>query len=203
MLSVNEELQATNEELLTSKEELQSLNEELTSLNGQLQETLRGSQKTSDDMRNLLNSVDIAIFFLDADMNILFYTPAAKSIIHVIGSDIGRPITDLNALDGCLHDIEAETLKVTNAGHSIEQEIGAGELQSFVRRIAPYRNQAGEACGVIVTFIETTEQKRAAAVVDGAKERAEQADLAKSRFLAVASHDLGNRFKHWPCFRRC
>ncbi len=188
--SVNEELQSANEELLTSKEELQSLNEELISLNGQLQETLGVAQKASDDLQNLLSNVGVAIFFLGSDLNILFFTPAAKSIVHVIRSDIGRPITDLNALDGCLHDIEAQTLKVLNTEIAVDQEIGVGESRSFVRRIAPYRDRSGKNSGVVVTFIETTEEKRAAAVIDAAKKQAQLADLAKSRFLAVASHDL-------------
>lgn len=83
-LSVSEEFQSTNEELLTSKEELQSLNEELTALNGQLQETLERQRTTSDDLRNVLYSADVATLFLDIDLNIRFFTPATKALFKVI-----------------------------------------------------------------------------------------------------------------------
>ena len=83
-LSVNEEYQSTNEELLTSKEELQSLNEELTALNSQLQETLERQRTTSNDLQNVLYSTDVATLFLDAGLNIRFFTPATKSLFNVI-----------------------------------------------------------------------------------------------------------------------
>ena len=94
-MSVNEEFQSTNEELETSKEELQSLNEELTALNSQLHETVEQQRATSNDLQNILNSTDVATLFLDADLNIRFFTPAARSLFNVIASDVGRPLADL------------------------------------------------------------------------------------------------------------
>ncbi len=90
-LSVNEEYQSTNEELLTSKEELQSLNEELTALNSQLQETLERQRTTSNDLQNVLYSTDVATLFLDANLNIRFFTPATRSLFSVIpATSVGR-----------------------------------------------------------------------------------------------------------------
>ena len=63
--STNEELQSTNEELTTSKEEMQSLNEELQTLNAELQAKVDELSRASNDMKNLLNSTDIATLFLD------------------------------------------------------------------------------------------------------------------------------------------
>jgi two-component system CheB/CheR fusion protein len=77
-MSVNEEFQTTNEELETSREELQSLNEELTALNSQLQETLGQHQAVANDLENILNSADVATLFLDENLRIRFFTPAAK-----------------------------------------------------------------------------------------------------------------------------
>ncbi len=85
-MSVNEEFQSTNEELVTSKEELQSLNEELTALNSQLQETLERQRSTSTDLQNILYSSDVATIFLDGDLNIRFFTPAAKILFRIIAS---------------------------------------------------------------------------------------------------------------------
>ncbi len=93
--SANEELQSTNEELTTSKEEMQSLNEELQSVNTELQNKVDELSRASDDMKNLLNSTDIATLFLDKELNVRRFTPQATKIIKLIPSDVGRPITDL------------------------------------------------------------------------------------------------------------
>ena len=79
-MSVNEELQSSNEELETSKEELQSLNEELTALNTQLSETIEHQRVTANDLRNTMNSSEIAMLFLDRNLEIRLFTPAARTM---------------------------------------------------------------------------------------------------------------------------
>ena len=93
--STNEELQSTNEELTTSKEEMQSMNEELQTVNGELQSRVDELSRVSSDMKNLLESTDIATLFLDNDLNVRRFTAQATTIIKLIPADVGRPITDL------------------------------------------------------------------------------------------------------------
>ena len=93
--STNEELQSTNEELMSSKEEMQSLNEELQTLNAELQSKVDDFTRVNNDMKNLLNSTDIATLFLDKELNIRRFTVQAVKIFKLIKSDIGRPFTDL------------------------------------------------------------------------------------------------------------
>ncbi len=93
--SNNEELQSTNEELTTSKEEMQSLNEELITVNAELQNKVEELSQTSNDMINLMNATEIAVIFLDNDLNILRYTQPLTRIMHIIQADIGRPVTHL------------------------------------------------------------------------------------------------------------
>jgi len=188
-LSVNEEFQSTNEELLTSKEELQSLNEELTALNSQLQETLDRQRITSDDLQNVLYSTNVGTLFLDRDLKIRFFTPAILALFAVIPGDIGRPLADLRALvpDGQLLD---DAQKVVADDVSIEREVQSIAGLWFLRRIFPYRAQGGKVEGVVITFADVTERKAIASALEATKLEAERANLAKSRFLAAASHDL-------------
>jgi hypothetical protein len=93
--STNEELQSTNEELTTSKEEMQSMNEELQTVNHELQAKLDELSRASDDMKNLLNSTDIATLFLDDELRVRRFTTQAAQIIKLIPGDAGRPVTDL------------------------------------------------------------------------------------------------------------
>ena len=54
----------------------------------------------------------------------------------------------------------------------------------------PYRAHDNSVEGVVITFTDITERKRAATALVDAKLEAELATAAKSRFLAIASHDL-------------
>ncbi len=188
-LSINEEFQSTNEELLTSKEELQSLNEELSALNSQLQETLERERTISDDLQNVLYSTDIATIFLDTRLNIRFFTPAAKSLFNFISGDIGRPLQDLNSLSAD-SALLADARSVLATPAPIEREIEASGGVWYLRRILPYRTQNTGIEGVVITFTKITERKLIADALEEARRQADLANAAKSRFLAVASHDL-------------
>jgi two-component system, chemotaxis family, CheB/CheR fusion protein len=188
-LSVNEEYQSTNEELLTSKEELQALNEELTALNSQLQETLERQRTTSNDLQNVLYSTEVATLFLDMQLNIRFFTPATRSLFNVLPGDIGRPLGDLSSLAPD-DDLLADTRTVLRTSVSSEREIQAQTGIWFVRRILPYRTEDNRVEGVVITFTDITERKLVKNSLREAKQLADQANNAKSRFLAAASHDL-------------
>jgi two-component system, chemotaxis family, CheB/CheR fusion protein len=188
-LSVNEEFQSTNEELLTSKEELQSLNEELIALNSQLQETLDRQRIASDDLQNILYSTNVATLFLDQRLRIRFFTPATKTFFSVIPGDIGRPLADLQSLADD-DDLLTDAAVVLRDSTTIEREISGLEQSWFQRRIFPYRTHDDRVEGVVITFSDITERRRTAAALEEARQAAERSNRGKSRFLAVASHDL-------------
>ena len=167
-MSVNEEFQSTNEELETSKEELQSLNEELTALNSQLHETVEQQRATSNDLQNILNSTDVATLFLDADLNIRFFTPAAKSLFNVIASDVGRPLADLTRRfedDDLLPDARAVL-----ASHApVRREVRADDGSWFMRGMLPYRSDDSGIEGVVITFAGISEMKAAEREIEAAR----------------------------------
>jgi two-component system CheB/CheR fusion protein len=189
-LSVQEEYQSTNEELLTSKEELQSLNEELTALNGQLQETLERQRTTANDLQNVLYSTDVATLFLDSAFKIRFFTPATRSLFNIIPGDIGRPISDLRSLSAADGDLLTDARTVIRTLEPVEREIETESGACYLRRVLPYRTKDAGIEGIVVTFVDITDRRRIADELGVAKRHAEQANAAKSRFLAAASHDL-------------
>ena len=188
-LSVNEEFQSTNEELLTSKEELQSLNEELTALNGQLQETLERQRLASDDLQNVLYSTNVGTMFLDAGLKIRFFTPAISPLFSVIPGDIGRPLADLRPIAND-PDLIGDARRVLAEETSIDREVQAPEGAWFLRRIFPYHAHDTRIEGVVITFSDITQAKATTRALEATKLEAESANIAKSRFLAAASHDL-------------
>jgi two-component system CheB/CheR fusion protein len=185
--STNEELQSTNEELTTSKEEMQSMNEELQTVNHELQGKVDELSLSSDDMKNLLNSTDIATLFLDGELKVRRFTSPTTTIIKLIAGDAGRPITDLvSELDyPGLADDAREVLR-SLAFH--ERQVSARDGRWFTVRIMPYRTQDNRIDGVVITFVEITVAKTMEATLHEAlsvlqsrfSDQAEELDAART-----------------------
>ena len=156
--STNEELQSTNEELTTSKEEMQSMNEELQTINNELQTKLDDLALAQSDMKNVLNSTEIAILFLDQDLNVRRYTDRASKIVNVRESDVGRPLSDLTtSLEyPALHDDALETLRTLAFS---EKQVSTTDGRWLSVRIMPYRRLDNVIDGVVITFADVTATK--------------------------------------------
>jgi two-component system CheB/CheR fusion protein len=157
--STNEELQSTNEELTTSKEEMQSMNEELQTVNHELQSKVDELSRSNNDMKNLLNSTDIATLFLDSELLVRRFTTPASKLIKLIPTDAGRPITDIaTELDyPALADDSREVLRTLVFR---EKEVAARDGRWFQVRILPYRTLENVIDGVVITFTDATGAKR-------------------------------------------
>ena len=157
--STNEELQSTNEELTTSKEEMQSMNEELQTLNRELQAKVDELSLASNDMKNLLDSTDIATLFLDDGLNVRRYTPQAAKIIKLIPSDVGRPITDITT-DLVYPEFTDDVREVLRTLVFVEKQVVTRDGRWFAARIMPYRTLENRIDGVVITFLNITATKK-------------------------------------------
>jgi two-component system, chemotaxis family, CheB/CheR fusion protein len=157
--STNEELQSTNEELTTSKEEMQSMNEELQTINSELQAKLDDLALEQSDMKNLLNSIEIAILFLDQDLNVRRFTDRAAKVINLRETDVGRPLSDLTTTlqYSQLHEDANETLRSLVPS---EKQILSDDNLWFAVRIMPYRRLDNVIDGVVITLVDITATKR-------------------------------------------
>ena len=156
--STNEELQSTNEELTTSKEEMQSMNEELQTLNQELQSKVDELSCTSNDMKNLLDSTDIATLFLDDALTVRRFTPQMLKIIKLIPGDVGRPLTDL-ASDLVYPGLAEDAREVLRSLVFKEKPITTRDGRWFSVRIMPYRTIDNRIDGVVITFVDITAAK--------------------------------------------
>ncbi len=157
--STNEELQSTNEELETSKEELQSLNEELQTVNAEFQDKITDLSRANDDMMNLLNSTDIATIFVDSQLRIKRYTESAKQVIHLIPTDLGRPLRDLTSRLRN-EDLVADAQEVLRTLVFKEAEVRCEEGRWLLMRIVPYRTSEDRIDGLVMTFVDIHDMKR-------------------------------------------
>ena len=157
--STNEELQSANEELTTSKEEMQSMNEELQTINNELQTKLDDLDLAQSDLRNLLNSIEIAILFLDGGLNVRRYTDRAAKIFSLRESDVGRPLSELST-SLQYADLQEDARGTLRTLASSERQIPASDGRWFTVRVMPYRRLDNVIDGVVITLLDITAIKR-------------------------------------------
>lgn len=162
METTNEELQSSNEELLSANEELQSGNEELQSLNEELhtlntehQVKIRELVELNDDLDNYFRSTDIGQVFLDGNLYIRKFNPAAVSMVNLIDADIGRSIDHIS------NNIKAENLSedirsVLLTGRTMEKEVQLKNGNRSLMRILPYLRKDRKTDGVVITFVDVS-----------------------------------------------
>ena len=158
--STIEELQTANEELTTSKEEMQAMNEELQTVNGELMFKVEDLALTEGDLKNLLNSTQIATLFLDGAMNVRRFTEQTRQLISLRDIDIGRPLSELRSTldDSTLLDDIARVLRTLEPS---DQEIQAHGGRWYSVHIMPYRTVANVVDGAVITFADITANKLA------------------------------------------
>jgi two-component system CheB/CheR fusion protein len=156
--STNEELQSTNEELTTSKEEMQSMNEELQTVNHELQSKVEELSRSNNDMKNLLNSTDIATLFLDGHLLVRRFTSPIAELIKLIPSDVGRPISDI-AREIDYPQLSEDAREVIRTLVFKERLVPGANARWFSVRIMPYRTLENVIDGVVITFTDASARK--------------------------------------------
>ena len=200
MQSVNEELQSTNEELETSKEELQSVNEELATVNTELQTKVSDLSRANNDMNNLLAGTGIGTVFVDHQLRILRFTPAASAITNMILSDVGRPVahivSNLVGYDNLVDDVRS----VLNTLVPKEVDVQTRENKWYTLRILPYRTLDNVIEGAVMTFVEITEMLRTRDALRRANDELRLAAVVRDSNEAIVVQDLQGHILAWnPC----
>ncbi len=158
--AMNEELRSAAEELETGKEELQSINEELRTLNQELKIKIEEINVSSNNLKNLINSAEIATIFLDRDFRISLFTPNAQEIFNLIPADYGRQISDIT--NRLVNDtLITDAHKVLENLYPVEREMHTIDKRDFLVRLSPYRTIDDHIQGVVLTFVDITARKRA------------------------------------------
>ena len=197
MQSVNEELQSTNEEMETSKEEMQSINEELSTVNTELQTKVADLSRANNDMNNLLAGTGIGTVFVDHQLRILRFTPAASQIINLILSDVGRPVghivSNLVGYATLVGDIQA----VLKTLIPKEAEVQTLDGKSYTLRILPYRTLDNVIEGAVITFVDNTEVKHTREALRQTNTLLRLAVVVRDAHDAITVQDLDGRTLAW------
>lgn len=158
MQSFNEELLSANEEMQSANEELQSLNEELQTINKEQHYTNAELAELNDDLNNYFRSNSNGQLFVDHDLLLKKFSPAAVEHINIRESDIGRPLSNITTnikMDGWIEDIK----KVMLSNNKIVREASEkGKIYQIMTM--PYvRKNSTKASGAIISFYDITELK--------------------------------------------
>lgn len=175
METTNEELQATNEELMASNEELQSTNEELHSVNEELYTVSAEHQRKIDellevtaDLDHILTSTEIGVIYLDQELRLRRFTPAAAVIFNLLDRDIGRPFEHIRPrFEGM--DLVTLLKGLATSSSMSEHEIEVDE-HTYLLRILPY-HVSDRLAGYGLTFIDLTQRKRSQREVEVSQRR--------------------------------
>ncbi len=198
--SINEEMQSANEELETSKEELQSVNEELQTLNGELAHRVHELARANSDLKNLLESTQIATIFLDNEFRIKSFTPAVAEIFHLIDSDVGRPIVHI-APRIAYDDLQEDVRKVLRTLHTVEREVeDAASGTRYLVRVLPYRSVENFIAGVVLTFMDITATAKAEKALLDSEERFRNIAQTVPAFLFIATPSLEWEYVNPPFY---
>ena len=165
--STNENLQSFNEELLSANEEMQSANEELQSVNEELQTinkdhqfTIFELQELNDDMNNYFRSNVNGQLFVDLDLQLKKYSPAAVKHINIRESDIGRPLSNITTnikFETLIEDIKTVILE----DKTIIREAESSDGKIYQVMTMPYiRKHSNKIDGAIISFYDITELKK-------------------------------------------
>ena len=158
--AMNEELRSASEELETSKEELQSVNEELTTLNHELKVKVDEVSHANSDLQNLMTSTEIAVVFLDRNLNVKRFTPRSLDVFNLIPSDIGRPLAHItNRLD--TDELPGIAERVLKELRTIERDASSRDGRRYLVRVLPYRSLEERIEGVVMTFVDVSDLRAA------------------------------------------
>ncbi|MDQ3248307.1 MAG: PAS domain-containing protein, partial [Chloroflexota bacterium] len=158
--SINEEMKSTTEELETSKEELQSMNEELVTVNHELKLKIDEISRANSDLLNLIAATDVGSIFLDQTLHIQRFTPRATDLFNLINGDIGRPFAHISYR---IHrgKLAEEAARVLATLEPFEEVVQSDDERWYILRLFPYRTVDQRVDGVVITFVDISDFKRA------------------------------------------
>jgi two-component system CheB/CheR fusion protein len=187
--STNEELLSSNEELQTAKEELQASNEELQTLNSEMEGRNAELKVLTDDLLNLLASLQNPILMLDASLRIRRFTQASEKLLNLIPADIGRPVSDLKPRINA-PQLEETIRRVLDTLAPEESEVQDQEGRWYSLRVRPYRTSENRIDGAVLQLVDVDQLKRTLEQVKSARDYASAIVETVREPLIVLGPDL-------------
>lgn len=177
--------------------------EKLITVNQELEAKVDELATANSDLHNLMAATAISMVFLDRALCITRFTPSALSLFKFIDTALGRPLTDVQHLLD-YPDMARDAQAVLDTLKPLEREVSAPDGACYLARVRPHRTPDDFIGGVVLTFVDITENKRTQQALETSRQQlltalqeteqaraeTEAAGEAKDHFLAVLSHEL-------------
>jgi two-component system CheB/CheR fusion protein len=192
IVSSNEELRSTNEELQSAKEELQATNEELRTVNDEMRDRSVEATRLSDDLANVLTSIEIPILIAGRDARLQRFTPAAGRAFGLRPTDLEHPIEELRPIVSIAPTLPGIVGKVLDQlqPFSVQcRDAGGHWYELWVR---PYVTLDGRIDGTVIVARDLDAEKKLDEYQARIRRMAFDATLTEERErrrLAVEIHD--------------
>jgi signal transduction histidine kinase len=182
--------QAYNETLLSANKEMQSLIKELHTINADYHLKNKELLEINDDLNNYFSSNQNGQLFVNGDLLLTKFSPAAVKHINLVETDIGRPISNIST------NIKFETIvsdikKVIVNGGVITKEVEALNGKWYQMMTMPFiRFIDNKIDGAIITFNDITELKKIQKELFITNKNLTRINADLDNFVLAASHDL-------------
>ncbi len=151
-------------------------------MNYELQTKVGRLSRANNDLKNLLESTDIATLFLDSELRVRRYTAQTAKIINLIPGDVDRSITDIVS-DLIYPELADDAREVLRTLAVSEKAAPTNDGYFFKVRIMPYRTLEDKIDGLVITFTDITASKKLEMAL-----RSDQASLEES--IATKDREL-------------
>ena len=153
--------------------------------------------RSNNDMNNLLAGTGIGTVFVDHQLRILRFTPAASTIINLILSDVGRPVAHIASNLVGYHSLLADIQAVLDTLIAREAEVQTAAGNWYAMHIQPYRTLDNVIEGAVITFVDITETVLIRDALHTANELLRLAVVVRDAHDAITVHDLQGRILAW------
>ena len=153
--------------------------------------------RANRDLKNFLESTQIATLFLDGELRVTNFTPAIVDVFHLVEADEGRPIEHIKARVG-YDGLAEDARRVLRTLAPVEREIdNPASGTRYIARVLPYRSTDNFIAGVVVTFVDVTARREAEEQLRRSEERF-RAIVETARDYAIFTTDTEGRIETWP-----
>jgi len=159
--------------------------------------------RESEEKYSLIaNNIADTVTILDLQMNIIFITPSIEKLKgltaeEAMAQNIEEKLTPASlklAFEMLAKELQLEKLGTADPGRSVMLELEEYKKDGSViwveNRISFIRDESGKAASLLIISRDITARKDAEDKLREAKRQAEDANIAKSQFLAGMSHEI-------------
>ena len=169
-------------------------------MNSQLKEKIEQLQSANNYKQNLFSSSNIATLFLNGKLELSMLTPAAERLLNLGSQDIGRPLQNI------FHELigERESKDVAEVMASLEsshRDIKTADGRWFTRKILPFKTEDQRIDGVVITYFEITELRKAMRLLEASEQRHSllaklSVDALGGRSVEALQHEIVREVAH-------